>query len=95
MESLFEGTHEAIIDKETFEIVQKSGRKTASYQDGEMPMFLWFAPISADCGRKLSFHRKADEPAEKHHYLCENYRSNTANCTMHYIRNVAVGADRP
>ena len=24
------------------------------------------------------------------HYLCENYRSNTANCTMHYIRNVVV-----
>ena len=44
----------------------------------------------ADCGRKLSFHRKADEPADKHHYLCENYRSNTANCTMHYIRNVVV-----
>lgn len=87
---VFEGTHEAIIDKETFEIVQKiRAGKQRPTRMGEMPMFSGLL-YCADCGRKLSFHRKADEPAEKHHYLCENYRSNTANCTMHYIRNVVV-----
>ena len=87
---VFEGSHEAIIDKETFEIVQKirAGKRRPTRM-GEMPMFSGLL-YCADCGRKLSFHRKADEPAEKHHYLCENYRSNTANCTMHYIRNVVV-----
>ena len=87
---IFEGTHEAIIDKETFEIVQKirAGKRRPTRM-GEMPMFSGLL-YCADCGRKLSFHRKADEPAEKHNYLCENYRSNTANCTMHYIRNVVV-----
>ena len=87
---VFEGTHEAIIDKETFEIVQKirAGKRRPTRM-GEMPMFSGLL-YCADCGRKLSFHRKADEPAEKHHYLCENYRINTANCTMHYIRNVVV-----
>ena len=87
---VFEGTHEAIIDKETFEIVQKirAGKRRPTRM-GEMPMFSGLL-YCAYCGRKLSFHRKADEPAEKHHYLCENYRSNTANCTMHYIRNVVV-----
>lgn len=87
---VFEGTHEAIIDKETFEIVQKirAGKRRPTRM-GEMPMFSGLL-YCADCGRKLSVHRKADEPAEKHHYLCENYRSNTANCTMHYIRNVVV-----
>ncbi len=87
---VFEGTHEAIIDKETFEIVQKirAGKRRPTRM-GDMPMFSGLL-YCADCGRKLSFHRKADEPAEKHHYLCENYRSNTANCTMHYIRNVVV-----
>lgn len=87
---VFEGTHEAIIDKETFEIVQKirAGKRRPTRM-GEMPMFSGLL-YCADCGRKLSFHRKADEPVEKHHYLCENYRSNTANCTMHYIRNVVV-----
>ena len=87
---VFEGTHEAIIDKETFEIVQKirAGKRRPTRM-GEMPMFSGLL-YCADCGRKLSFHRKADDPPEKHHYLCENYRSNTANCTMHYIRNVVV-----
>lgn len=82
---VFEGTHEAIIDKETFEIVQKirAGKRRPTRM-GEMPMFSGLL-YCADCGRKLSFHRKADESADKHHYLCENYRSNTANCTMHYI----------
>ena len=87
---IFEGTHEAIIDKETFEIVQKirAGKRRPTRM-GEMPMFSGLL-YCADCGRKLSFHRKADDPPEKHNYLCENYRSNTSKCTMHYIRNVVV-----
>ena len=87
---VFEGTHEAIIDKETFEIVQKirAGKRRPTRM-GEMPMFSGLL-YCADCGSKLTFHRKADEPAEKHHYVCGNYRNNTSNCTMHYIRNVVV-----
>ena len=87
---VFEDTHEAIIDKETFEIVQKirAGKRRPTRM-GEMPMFSSLL-YCADCGSKLTFHRKADEPAEKHHYVCGNYRSNTSNCTMHYIRNVVV-----
>ena len=87
---IFEGTHEAIIDKETFEIVQKirAGKRRPTRM-GEMPMFSGLL-YCADCGRKLSFHRKADDPPEKHNYLCEIYRSNTSKCTMHYIRNVVV-----
>ena len=87
---VFEDTHEAIIDKETFEIVQKirAGKRRPTRM-GEMPMFSGLL-YCADCGSKLTFHRKADEPAEKHHYICGNYRSNTSNCTMHYIRNVVV-----
>ena len=87
---VFEGTHEAIINKETFDIVQKirAGKRRPTKM-GEMPMFSGLL-YCADCGRKLSFHRKADDPPEKHNYLCENYRSNTSKCTMHYIRNVVV-----
>ena len=38
----------------------------------------------------MSFYRRVDEPAEKHNYVCSNYRGNTKSCTMHYIRNVVV-----
>ena len=87
---IFEDTHEAIIDKETFEIVQKirAGKRRPTKM-GEMPMFSGLL-YCADCGSKLTFHRKADELAEKHNYVCGNYRGNTSNCTIHYIRNVVV-----
>lgn len=54
-----------------------------------MPMFSGLL-YCADCGSKLTFHREVSQVAEKHYYACGNYRSNTANCTMHYIRNVVV-----
>ena len=44
----------------------------------------------ADCGKKLSFHRRANDPDTKHNFVCSNYRSDTHNCSMHYIRNVVV-----
>lgn len=87
---IFEDTHEAIIDRETFDIVQKirEGRKRPTKM-GEMPMFSGLL-YCADCGSKMTFHRKVDEPAEKHNFVCGNYRHNSKSCTMHYIRNVAV-----
>ena len=87
---VFENTHEAIIDKETFEIVQKirSGKRRPTKM-GEMPMFSGLL-FCADCGSKMTFHRQMNEPADKHHFLCGNYRNNSKECSMHYIRNVAV-----
>lgn len=87
---IFRDTHEPIIDQETFDIVQKirQGKKRPTKM-GEMPMFSGLL-FCVDCGSKMSFHRRVDEPAEKHNYVCSNYRGNTKSCTMHYIRNVVV-----
>ena len=87
---IFRDTHEAIIDQETFDIVQKirQGKKRPTKM-GEMPMFSGLL-YCADCGSKMSFHRKVDEPADKHNYMCGAYRKSTSLCSMHYIRNVVV-----
>lgn len=87
---IFRDTHEPIIDQETFDIVQKirQGKKRPTKM-GAMPMFSGLL-FCADCGSKMSFHRKVDEPAEKHNYVCSNYRRNTKSCSMHYIRNVVI-----
>lgn len=87
---IFENTHEPIIDKSTFDIVQKirANRKRPTKM-GEMPMFSGIL-YYADCGKKLSFHRRANDPDTKHNFVCSNYRSDTHNCSMHYIRNVVV-----
>lgn len=86
----FENTHEAIIDKETFEIVQKirSGKRRPTKM-GDMPMFSGLL-YCADCGSKMTFHRQMAQSAEKHNFVCSNYRHNSKSCTMHYIRNVVV-----
>ncbi|MBT2158578.1 recombinase zinc beta ribbon domain-containing protein [Clostridioides difficile] len=44
----------------------------------------------ADCGSKMTFHRQMAQSAEKHNFVCKNYRHNSKSCTMHYIRNVVV-----
>lgn len=87
---IFENTHEPIIDKSTFDIVQKirANRKRPTKM-GEMPMFSGIL-YCVDCGKKLSFHRRANDPDTKHNFVCSNYRSDTHNCSMHYIRNVVV-----
>lgn len=87
---IFENTHEPIIDKSTFDIVQKirANRKRPTKM-GEMPMSSGIL-YCADCGKKLSFHRRANDPDTKHNFVCSNYRSDTHNCSMHYIRNVVV-----
>lgn len=87
---IFENTHEPIIDKSTFDIVQKirENRKRPT-KIGEIPMFSGIL-YCADCGKKLSFHRRVNDPDSKHNFVCSNYRSNTHNCSMHYIRNVVV-----
>lgn len=52
---VFENTHEAIIDQETYDIVQKIRQgKRRPTKMGEMPMFSGLL-YCADCGSKLSF----------------------------------------
>nr|WP_319487776.1 recombinase family protein [uncultured Caproiciproducens sp.] len=87
---VFENTHDALIDQSTFDIVQKirQGRRRPTKM-GEMPMFSGLL-FCGDCGSKMSFHRKVEQPEEKHNFVCSEYRHNTKSCSMHYIRNVVV-----
>ena len=87
---VFEGTHEAIIEKETFEIVQKirAGKRRPTRM-GEMPMFSGLL-YCADCGSRMTFHRETNASPDSYNFCCGNYRSSTSTCSMHYIRNVVV-----
>ena len=87
---VFEDTHEAIIEKETFEIVQKirAGKRRPTRM-GTMPMFSGLL-YCADCGSRMTFHREKNESPDMYNFCCGNYRSSTSSCSMHYIRNVVV-----
>ena len=88
---VFEGTHEAIIDKETFAIVQRirDGRRRLTPM-GEMPILSGMV-FCADCGSKMYQVRMRGWEHDNEYFVCANYRKKTkAACTSHQIRNVVI-----
>lgn len=87
--AVFENTHEAIIDMETWNIVQKNREhRRRPTKMGEMGLFSGLV-YCADCGAKLYHHRTITFTKEQESYTCANYRSRK-QCTAHYIRAVVL-----
>lgn len=87
---IFENTHEAIIDQETFDIVQRirDGRRRLTLM-GEMPILSGML-FCADCGNKLYQVRHRGWEHDKEHFVCSTYRKIKGGCSSHQIRNVVV-----
>ena len=91
---VFENTHEAIIDQDTFDTVQRlreSKRRPARL--GEMSVFSGLL-FCADCGKKMYLNRcKEYKQYDKARFVCGTYRKGTAKnrgCTSHSITLDAV-----
>ena len=84
--AVFEGTQEAIIDKETFETVQKMrGTKRAYTKFNEVNIFSGLL-YCADCGGKMTIRRRKDD-RRKDAFICSTYRKKKKNlCTEHAIK---------
>ncbi len=90
---IFKNKHEPIIDRETFEQVQKligkTRRRKPKDTNYERNMFCDLL-YCADCGRKLWFnikHDKVDIPF----FSCGNYHGNRGTCkSTHYLRADAI-----
>lgn len=87
---IFENTHEAIIDQETFDIVQRirDGRRRRTPM-GEMPILSGML-YCADCGAKLYQVRAKGWTHEQEHFVCATYRKVKGGCSSHQIHNVQV-----
>ena len=91
--AVFKDVHEPIIDRETFEQVQKligkTRRRKPKDENYERNMFCDLL-YCADCGRKLWFnikHDKTDIPF----FSCGNYHGNRGTCkSTHYLRADAI-----
>ena len=83
---IFENTHEAIVDRKTFDLVQKhfAGRKRPDKQ-GEVDKFAGYV-FCGDCGKRLYLHRGKTIKPENNHFQCGGFQSRTTDCTAHYIR---------
>lgn len=91
---VFKNVHEPIIDRETFELVQKlvgkTKRRSPKIENGEKSMFSDLL-YCADCGSKLWHHINTNNH-NIHFFSCSNYKTDTrGSCeTRHYIRADAI-----
>ena len=87
---IFENMHEAIIDKETFDIVQRirEGRRRKTPL-GEMPILSGMVYCS-DCGKKMYQVRNKNWTHEQENLVCSTYRKIRGGCSSHQIKNVVV-----
>ena len=83
---IFKDTHEAIIDRKTFEMVQRhfAGRKRPDKQ-GEMDKYAGIL-FCGECGKRLYLHRGKTVKPENNNFQCGGFQSRTTDCTAHYIR---------
>ncbi len=88
---VFENTHEAIIDEETFRIVQRirDGRRKVTRM-GEMPILSGML-FCADCGKKL-YQVRCTTMKQKEYMVCSTYRKVKGGCSSHQIQNETIEA---
>ena len=77
-------TQEAIIDCETWNLVQKirQSRRRNVKHNHQIPVLSGHL-FCADCGRKLYY---VKPPKQAEYYCCSGYRKRTHSCTGHHIR---------
>lgn len=89
---IFKNTHEAIIDQETFDIVQnlrkQRQRRTTCDRKG---LFAGIA-FCADCGNRHYFcTNNTSRAPQQERYVCSGYQKRTVSCdNAHYIRQVVL-----
>ena len=88
--SIVPNAQEAIIDENTWlrvqELRKNKRRPTAT---GKTSLFSGLV-FCADCGSKLHFCAAKSLKANQEFFRCANYKSGRGECTIHYIRNVAL-----
>ena len=84
---IFPDTQPAIVDRNVFERVQelRANKRRPAKQAERQGLFSGLL-YCADCGSKLHFATGKNMTSEQDCYRCARYKSNTGDCTMHFIR---------
>lgn len=88
---IFKNTHEAIIDEETWNTVQRlRSNKRRPTKTGKTSIFSGHL-FCKDCGAKLYYCTTNNFTPDKDFYRCSNYKNNsTHSCTSHNIKDIAL-----
>ena len=83
---IFENTHEAIIDVDTWERVQELRKnKRRPTRTGKSNMFSGIA-YCADCGQKLYYCTSKYFESRQDYFVCSTSRKGKEECSTHFIR---------
>ncbi|MCR1923329.1 DUF4368 domain-containing protein [Flavonifractor plautii] len=84
---IFPNTQPAIIDEQVFARVQelRENKRRPAKQAERQGLFSGLL-YCADCGSKLHFATGKNMTPQQDCYRCSRYKSNTGDCTMHFIR---------
>jgi hypothetical protein len=88
---IFEGTHEAIVDQDTFDRVQqiREGRRRRT-NSGRVGLFSGLA-YCADCHSKMHLTCASNAKPEQDYYICSGFRTKKQVCGhSHYIRQTVL-----
>ena len=84
---IFPNTQPAIVNEKVWQRVQelRTNKRRPAKQAERQGLFSGLL-YCADCGSKLHFTTGKNMTPEQDCYRCARYKSNTGDCTMHYIR---------
>ncbi len=87
---IFPDTHPAIVDRETFSLVQNLRQhRRRPTRTGIVSMFSGLL-YCADCGSKLGYSATNNYKREQAFFFCSAYRGNSDVCSAHFIREKVV-----
>ena len=87
---IFKDTHPAIVDRETFALVQELRKhRRRPTKSGIVSPFSGLL-YCADCGEKLYYSVTNNYKREQAYFFCSSYRKNSEVCSAHYIREKVV-----
>ena len=90
---IIEGTHEPILDRNTWERVQRlRAGKRRNCSTGEKDKFAGLV-VCADCGKPMYNIRAKTLTHIQESFVCGNYRRKPQSCTAHFIRMAVVLAN--
>ena len=82
---IFENTHPAIVDRDTFALVQKIREsRHRQTRTGKVSIFSGLV-FCEDCGQKMYYQSGKKERRDPPHFICSSYSKNPDTCTSHYI----------
>ncbi len=83
---IFENTHEAIINRTLFHMVQEVRRhRRRPTRSGEVSVYSGLL-YCADCGKKLYYSAKNNGQREQACFYCATYRQGRHQCSAHFLR---------